>query len=230
MSCPPKPGFTWQYLALLLAVCAAASGLALSRRDPDHRPAARALLVVVLTDVVRTALSFALPCEGPYAGADRVLFHTDQALYLLWPSVLAWLPMRVFCRLHEPRLLRWCITAAWGTAAGLAALLYPWLRAGALRQLYLGAELVALALAVGSIGAWVGRGEFARGAPPPAALVAALLVGVELAMLFFGPWPAGLFSAAYTAEQAALCVLYAVITAVQGGAWWTARTRSSSPS
>jgi hypothetical protein len=225
VTCPPKPGFQLVALALLMLAFGTAS--LLSRRQPGHGPVAWALGLVLGADLVRTGLSYVLPCDGPYRGLDRAAFNVDEGLWLLWPVVLAWLPLRVLGVVRDPRLLNAVAVASWVSLAITVGLLYPALRGDPLRQLYLASELAGLLVACGAMAAWVGRGGLREGTPRPATLVAALLVAVELSQLAAGAWTAGLFGEAYTAEQAALCALYGVVTLVQGGAWWMARRAPS---
>ncbi len=223
MTCPPSPGvFGLQFLALLLSLLASVTAWMLARSRRDHVPVAVALTAVSLADLIGTVLHAAVPtldCVGPYTGVTRIAFYVDQARYLVWPAAVGALSVIVAAKLPARRVLL-LVFLAWSALNGYLSGTYPDVRGPTLRRVYLGVQLVALAAGVAAFGAWVRRGGLRAGAPAPAVVVAALIVGTELASLAVGPWTRGLFGEAYQTEQVMVAVLYAVIAAVQGGATW----------
>ncbi len=213
MTCPPNPGI--RALALLLSLLAAFSALLLARRRASHRPVAWALCGIFAADAIRTAISYVLPCAGPFSsGAMRALFHVDQALFLTWPAWLVWVTCRV---LEPPNVERWrpgfarVIRNLYTCAVVIVVGVYPDVRGDGLRTCYLAIELIALLICAGTI-LRAGPSQLERGA---SVAVVWLLVGVDLALLFCGAWRYGLFGDAYALTQAGLSVMYAALVGVQ---------------
>lgn len=90
--------------AALLALAAQALTIVLAwrlalRRRVEHRPVALFASVVFVADVSRWLIKWSgFIAQGPFAGAKRIAFHCDQALFLSWPIGLSALSVVVFLR------------------------------------------------------------------------------------------------------------------------------------
>jgi hypothetical protein len=214
VSTPPQPGI-WYALAIL----AAALAVVLAIRRVDHRPIAVFLVVMTAIDLARLALAHVVDFDAaprPHVGLVRFAFHIDELGFLAWPAGLAALALVVFA--GRPYGL---VRLAWAATGVCLIALYPsdLVRGAGLAQIYLAAELVALAVYVVTLARWGAR----RAAPSSAHAVLLVLGAVELARLvpFYGP----VFQRWATYAGPTNVVLYAVIAAVQGGFLWV-----SSPS
>lgn len=119
-----------------------------------HRPAAWFLAAYAVADVARAvaALLVLEIAPRPFVGGARVVFHVDQALFVLQPIALLALALRVWPDRSTRHL--------WGAAALLVAYLvvaYPGLRGDPLGRVYLVVHVVCLAAAWGCFGWWCWR-------------------------------------------------------------------------
>ncbi len=73
-----------QLAAFTAEVASAILAVLLARRRPEHRPAAVALVVLIVAVAARVLVYGALspPADGPMVGAARTLIYLDGALQL----------------------------------------------------------------------------------------------------------------------------------------------------
>lgn len=210
---------TWRLLAELALLLAAATAIVVARRVPAHRPVAIFLGAVVVADLVRRGLAAGpLPDMGPHTGATRLLFHIDQALYLLWPFGLAGLAGAVLAERRRP----WVLASVYLATVVVLALGYPTVRRELLGQAYLCIELVALLICLEAAAAPGWR----RGRPGLTTVVTLALIVVDVATVAGGPFARPLFAHWYRAWPMH-AVLYVAIGLMQGGgiAWNSRATR-----
>lgn len=134
-----------------LLLLALAGGLARLR---PARPLALALEALLAAELGRLALSLLVlvPArlrlgDAPYAGAERLAFHAEQALHLAWPIVALGLALHLFTRL---RSAGWVVAgAAWVLAVGALAARYPEVRGARLMGEYRAAQAASCLAAAG---------------------------------------------------------------------------------
>ncbi len=216
MTTPPSSGF----VAYIFAILAAVLAVALARERAEHRPIAVFLVVAVVVDLARAYLRarFALDLPGPYEGARRIAFHVDEAGFLGWPAGLAALGLVVFAR--RPA---WPPFVLWGLACAVLFALYPSdiVRGAGLQRVYLAAYLGGLAAAlVTGLSWWNAK----RNKPGPAHAVLLMLAIVDVARLV--PFYGSVFDRWATYAPPTNAVLYAAVSAVEGGFLWQS-SRSS---
>jgi hypothetical protein len=165
-------------VSLRLLVVALAGALAMlawqrAKEHPVHRPVAAFMIAVAVADVLRMLLgkqvlapARALHPAGPYAGLARVAFHLDEALFLVWPLGLAALGFTVFLRhtASEGAAVEAEQNAAAHTVRAVGAVYlvtvvtlaagYPTIRGPLLANVFLVAELAAVAAAVAAGAVW----------------------------------------------------------------------------
>ncbi len=217
MTTPPLPGFGWlQLISYLLSLLAAVMALILTWRRRSHGPVAILLGVNLVADTARAAVHAWVPSLAgpvPYEGSTRLAYHVEQALYLLWPALLAWAALRVLTgRRSDLRC-----ASAWAGLVLLLVVLYPDLHGESLRQVYLLATMGSLFAGLAAVAIYL-RDHRPEGSPSAAVLVVVALISVEFVSLLLGPWSHGLFGEPYQLEQVTLCFAFAFAAMVQGGA------------
>lgn len=149
----------------VLATIAAVLAWGVAARSRYHRPVAIGLSAQALADITRNGLAafYFAGKVGPFTGLTRILFHVDEALYLVGPVALAWMAVQLFLGAGGAHVLG-AAGAAWvGLCVG-----YPeiW-RGHALALAYLGAHLLAqVALLLAALAwylRWPGRWMSASG-------------------------------------------------------------------
>jgi len=195
-----------------------------ARRRPDHRPIALFLTVALAADLARWPLRLfvLLPAHDRFGSASfsgwwRVAGHLESALFLTWSAGIAAVAQVVFVRRRF-----WPVVAAWAIFVALLAIGYPTIRGAVLARFYLGAELVALAVAIGALVQWFWTEE-------PSGIqhtIVMLLIGVDLVVVIAGAWRHGIF-ASWNLAQISYSVLYFLLLALNGLALWLAPTSSS---
>jgi hypothetical protein len=209
------------WAARFVLLLAAVSAVVLARRRTDHRPFAAFLVLLALINTTRAVLSarFELirpPGLPPFTGAARAAFHVDQAGELASVAAFAALMIWLFSKRRSPALLP---AIVWVAAVAYLATHYPEIRGEPLRQVYLAAELAALAIAALSFGAFWWRRE----PMTPARTCALVFFLADAGTLFMGAWRWG-FWTAWNLQQGAYLAMYSIIIILQVVLW------SSSPS
>lgn len=214
---------TWT-ITIAASIVAAVLAWLVAKRRPEHRPVALLISLSLFADVVRRALELyvIVPARtaslgAPLTGWPRAAGHLDAALFVAWPASLAAVALLVFSR-RRP----WPVLAAWVLLVVVLVAGYPAIRGDVLRRAYLGAQLAALAVAVGAGVTWAWRREafgLTRGA-------VALIVGVEL-LLLFGAWRGNVFTT-WDIVQGSYTTLYAGIAVLQGVSLWASSKGSTS--
>lgn len=204
------------WVARLTLVSAAVAAVLLARTRRDHRVIAIFIAWLASVDALRVALdaSFGLlrPLGSPpFTGATRIAFHIDEAIGLSAPTAMAITAILLFARRRWLALLP---GLAWAGAVAYLATHYPAIRGEALRLVYLGAELAALAVAAASIVTWGWRRE----SPTPAQVCTLLVCLVDGGLLFAGAQRWGFWSR-WDLQQYACSVLYLALTAYQVMTW-----------
>jgi hypothetical protein len=210
------------WVATLALLWAAVSAVRLARARRDHRVFAVFLVWVASVDILREALALRFdllrPLDSPpFTGATRVAFHIDEAIGLSAPAAMAIATVMLFAR---RRWLALFPGLAWAGAVAYLATHYPAIRGEALRLVYLGADLAALAVAAASIITWGWRREF----PTPARVCALLVCLVDGGLLFTGAQRWGFWSR-WDLQQYTCSLLYLALVTYQVFSW-----RSLSPS
>jgi hypothetical protein len=231
-------------VSALLIVSAWAAWL-LARLDARHRPVAQGLVAMTACMLAREGLHAYVLHGGPYAGWHRVAFHLEEATRLATAALPAWMALRVLTK-WPPGPTAGALGVVYGAAwVGLVAR-YPEVRADALRQAYLGAELTALFVALLAILSWAPRRLRAvLGIVSPSRAFVGLspvapydgprwytygtvlvLVGGDLVLLIWGAWRWGLFGEAYVVQQGGLVTVWGIVALLQGAALVMARRRA----
>lgn len=187
-----------------------------AHREPAHRLIAVLFTAALGSDLARRALRVLVltPARArgggePFTGIARVACDLDNALFLSWPASLVAVSLWIFAR-RRP----WPALAAWGAAVIALGLLYPATRGVLLQRCYLGADLAAVAVGIGSIAIWIRR----RAWPELRHRSVMLVLAAECATLI-GPWRVGPF-ARWDLAQVMYAALYAVLVVLHGGAAW----------
>ena len=196
---------------------------AVTKQRPNHRPTAWLLTLGLVVDVAREMIQVdvlqptrAAMGAGPFHGFARGAFNVDEALFLAWPAGIAACAACVFLRRRV-----WPFLAIYGLAVAMVVAAYPTVRGAALARVYLGVELAAIAVGLGSFITWAWKRE----TPNLTHIVTLLVVAVELATLL--PFSKGPF-VYWSLAQASYMTLYIVLIVVYGGVLWD--RGSSSPS
>ena len=225
-----------QLAASLLLLVSAFLAALLARGDARHWPLAHGVLAVSSASIARALLATYVLHGGPYEGWLRAAFHVEQALYLVGTVAIPW--MAAVTLRHPPgpsgRVQRAIVGATYGVLGALIAG-YPELRGGGLLRVYLGAEIVAIFMALLAVVLWVRR----RGWLPEASKMLrdhvapnvlfdmyggvrwytwaplVLIIGGDLVLLLVGAWRYGLFGAAYVVQQWGLVALWGGVAAQQ---------------
>lgn len=205
------------YVAVVALACMVA------KRRSAHRPAAWLLMLGLVVDVARELIQVdvlqptrAAMGPGPFHGFARGAFNVDEALFLAWPAGIAACAAWVFSQ-RRP----WPFLAVYGLAVALVVGAYPTVRGAALARVYLGVELAAIVVGLGSFITWAWKRE----TPNLTHVVTLLIVVVELATLL--PFSKGPF-VSWSLAQASYITLYVVLIVIYGGVLWD--SGSSSPS
>lgn len=217
----------WAARLALLAAAITAAWLAVRRRE--HRPFAALLMLVAVGNTFRGWLGprFGLirpPGLPPFEGVQRIAFHVDQAIELSGSAAMIAVAVLLFAR------RRWLAALpglAWLVLCAVCVSSYPELRGDALRKLYLGVELAALACSAAAIVVW----GWHRERPTLARVCFTAVCLANLVMLLAGAQKHGFWTEwGQRLNQAALLTLYLITAATQVYfIWRTRRSSSSSP-
>lgn len=204
------------YLAIAFQISSAVAGVLLTWRRTDHRPFAAWSVGATIATLTRftlaaTVLPMRAPGSPPYVGAQRVVFHVEEALCLSSDAGFAVLAIWLFAKRRTLTLLP---ALAWVGVVAYLATHYPEVRGDALRKVYLAVQLAALAVAISSIASLWWR----RGGMTPARQCLLCCAAVNGGTLFVGAWRWG-FWHEWFLNQIALALLYAVLAAYQGVLW-----------
>jgi hypothetical protein len=210
-------------VATLLQVIAAITAGLVARRRAQHLPLASFLIAAVIANLALVGfIAYGAPTSlpaAPLTGIARFVGHVRQGLYLVWPFGFAMMFVAVFSGRHLS-----VIPLAYVVTLAVLVLGYPTIGGEVLRQVYLGIELAALAVALAAIIQWAWRRE----SPTLTHGVALLLLSGE-AKLLLGPWHHDIF-AGWDAGRIMYATIYLVIAVVQVGVLWTSSESKSSES
>jgi membrane-associated HD superfamily phosphohydrolase len=213
----------WATRLALLA--AAISAVALAWRRADHRTLAAFFGWLVGIEILRSVLNqrygLIRPLGSPpFTGAACVATHVNQAIELSWSAGIAIVVLLAF---QQRRWLAALVILSWAGAVAYLATHYPEIRGNALAQVYLAAELIAIAIAAASIITWTWRRE-----PPTPARIGILCVCVaDVVTLIAGAYAWG-FWMHWDLNQIAFALTYATIAVYQVHAWRLLSSPSSS--
>ena len=210
---PPEPGWWWRWFARIALVAAVLGALALARRRPDYKPAASFLIAMGAANILRPLLigyviaPARLAGRVPHTGLERVAFHVDQAVFLLWPAGLAALAVWTFWR---SRRAKGAVALAYAALVAVLVLGYPTIRRELLASVYLGVELTALLVSIGAVASW-----WWRRTPTTIAESIALLLVIFDVVLIAGPYAAGSIFTTWPIAFGMYGVLYTAITVME---------------
>lgn len=196
-------GFT--LAGLITETAAVVSAVLLARRRAEHRPAAVALVVFMLADLVR------LPMPATPSGA---LVYLDGAAVLAQEATLPALILAA-CSPGAPLRAAAPVFGAWLLASVVVGALYPspLVTGAGLARVYLAADLLGLLVTVAAFVQWMR----ARRPMSTSHAVAGLFATLDVALLTvpLSPWRVGLFDR-WDAAQFGLLTLFGIITLIQG--------------
>lgn len=198
-----------------------------AKRRPDHYPLAALLTFGLVSDAFRQVLqwlvlapAYAGLAGAPASGVLRLWVSVDKALFLAWPAGLAAVALWTYLQ-RRP----WFVALGYLVGMfGIVVFGYPAIRGDLLRKAYLAFDLACLTVAVGAILHWL---VFRKDAPRTSHWIVALMVGAEVVGVVAGAWRYGIFTH-WTLAQIAYCMLYAVLTIINGAVLWN--QPKSSPS
>jgi hypothetical protein len=214
-----------QAAGYLAQAFAAVSAILLARRRAEHVPAAVALAVLAVANILDAPIAAALtpyPVE-PWQGAGRVLVYLDGALNLADYAAVAGLAVAVAVSPEGRRHAVGIVAVTWLLASFALAAAYPspMVRGDGLQRVYFAADLIGLFVSTVACVTWARAGIRAERSPSGAQGVALALITLDAAILLapFSPWRAALFSAFYGGVQLIIMLFFAVLTAAQVIAW-----------
>lgn len=218
-----------QRAALWAEFAAAIVAVLLARRHAAHRPAAIALVALVLTDVIRIPIHAALypPPATPYGfGKLRLLFHLSTGFWLANVAVLPMLSMSVCLSRRKGTAIK-AVFVVWAVVTMCCALFYPHPRVygRGLARIFLGAELTGLFVTIVAFVEWARRRE----RPTTSHVVALLLAGADAVAILapYSTWRLGFFER-YDTAQVVVLGFFGLIAAYEGVVWSTSARSSSS--
>lgn len=207
-------------LAIALKIGAALLSVVVARRRREYVPVSCFLVWTTLADLARAWLHthWLDQAPRPYVGLFRVLGEIGGALWLSWAAGLAGVSTVVFIK-RRPYI----VLVSYIALVVTLAILYPAVRDERLRKVYLGAELVALTVALGGVGEWIRR---RTDLPEVEHAALFLVIAIDLVTLA-GPYY-GKFYSDWGLAQIAYAILYTILIIVQGGRIWASgRSRLS---
>ncbi len=248
MPCDPKPGL-WAYLVCALSALlahplqlaasalllgAAVTAVLLARRRADHRPIAWALGAVFVADLVGVLVAPALATPGPYEGWQRVVFHLDEARFLVWFAAVQVAVGLSFidAMSHDTAaaMLRLSLRPFYALMVAILVACYPGLRGPSLGRFYACLDVFVILWSLRVVAVWAVHRkpsilqvcnsleeETCEPLFTPSRVVASLLIVLCALSAVAGPWWREFFGAAWDSERVVLCALYAGIVGVQ--AW-----------
>jgi hypothetical protein len=205
-------------------VCAAISAVALARRRPAHAPAAVALTLLAVLDLVGGLTAAALtpyPVE-PWQGTARVVVYLDGAINLGTSATVAGLAVAVASG-KRLRLAIGGVIVVWALASVVLAALYPspLVRGAGLQRIYLAADLFGLFTSTVALISWARAGIEAKRSPDSAGILAMALVGLDALILLmpYSPWRDSIATGRYDVIQVVIVVFFTAFVAVQVILW-----------
>jgi hypothetical protein len=218
MTAMQATGYAAQVLAALAAVI-------LARRHAPHRPAAVALVLLAAVNVLRAPILAALTPYSvePRQGWSRVLVYLDGALSLANYAILVGLPVALAVAPGRRRHTSVIVVEVWLLASVVLAALYPSriVRGAGLQQVYVAADLIALAVASLAL-VFEARADIAaQRSPSTSSMVATALVILDGAILVapFSPWRGDVFLVPYFGPQLVIAILFLFIAASEAIVW-----------
>jgi hypothetical protein len=214
-----------QVAAYSAEVLAAATAVALARRQRGHRPAAVALVALSAGSILHALTAAALtPYQAePWEGSARLLVYLDGALTLAADAALAGFAIAVAVSPERQRRVAAITIAVWLAASVVLGALYPspLVRGASLQRVYFAAELITLFVATGAIVTWARAGIAAKRSPSGVQTLALGMVLLDGAILLapFSPWRLDLFSVPFGGIQLVITIFFAVVATAQVIAW-----------
>lgn len=201
-------------IAYLALFGAAATAFLLARRDREHWPIAALLVANLVASLIRAAIAARIDASA----LGELIFHVDEALFLIAPLSLATVALVLFARAG----LAWAALPTWGVLVANLCAYSDKLDATRLARFYLAIELAALLVCAGAIVHARRAGRLNLRRLPHLAL--ALVVGVEALGVVLGPWRYGIW-ARWDLAQLGQVMLYSALALLQGGALVLERRR-----
>lgn len=204
---------------------ASVSALVLARRRQEYRPAAVALVLLAVVNLLDAPTAAALaPLPRPIEGGARVLVYLDGAINLANYAVIAGFAVAIAVSQARRRAAVSAVAGVWLVASVVLAAMYPspLVRGDGLQRVYFATDLIGLFVSTVAL-ITSGRASIAAKKSPNGPYALALsLAALDAAILLapFSPWRADLFSMPYGGIQVAITILFAVITTAQVTTWF----------
>ncbi len=213
-----------QAVAYSAQVLAALAAFLLAWRHAPHRPAAVALVLLAAVSVLHAPIVAALHrLPRPIEGRALALVYLDGADALAGYAILAGLPVALAAAPERRRRASAIVVGVWMFASVVLARLYPSpiVRGAGLQQIYVAADLIALAVASLAL-IFEARADIAaQRSPSSSSMVATALVILDGAILVapFSPWRGDVFVVPYFGPQLVIAILFLFIAASEVVVW-----------
>jgi hypothetical protein len=219
-----------QAAAYSAQVLAALAAVLLARRHAPHRPAAVALMLLAAVNVLHAPIVAALHhLPRPIDGPALALVYLDGADALAGYAILAGLPVALAVTPERRRRACAIVVGVWIFASVVLARLYPspYVRGAGLQQVYVAADLIALAVASLAL-IFEARADIAaQRSPSSSSAVATAFVLIDGGLLVapMSPWRGDVFVTPYFGPQLVIAVLFSLIAATELIAWHSTSRR-----
>jgi hypothetical protein len=213
-----------QGVAYSAQVLAALAALLLARRHAPHRPAAVALMLVATVSVLHAPIVAALhQLPRPIEGHALALVYLDGADALAGYAILAGLPIALAVAPERRRRASAIVVGVWLVASVVLARLYPSpiVRGAGLQQIYVAADLIALAVASLAL-IFEARADIAVQRSPSSSSMLVILDGAIL-VAPFSPWRGDVFVVPYFGPQLVIAILFLFIAVSEVVVWRSRR-------
>jgi hypothetical protein len=213
-----------QAAAYAAQVLAAVLAILIARRRSEYVPAAVALTLLAVVNVLNAPIMVALhPLPRPVEDSARLLVYLDGAINLAGYAILAGFCVTISVLPEQRRRAAAIVAAVWLLASVVLAALYPspLVRDAGLQRVYFAADLTALCVSTIALVTWARAAGAAKRSPGGVHLLAYGLVFLDAAVLLvpFSPWRSVVFGAPYAGYQVAIAVFFAFVVAAEVIAW-----------